>query len=77
MMDVSPEERCLEERSELAGYVVIIVLTLFGVMGATRSYDFLCQPKPRGGVLYWWWCTLAESEYSGRGRGEKGSWQKM
>ena len=47
--DASLEARWLAYRLAVAGYVIIIVSTLFGGWGETRSYDFACPPEPRGG----------------------------
>ena len=39
-MDASPEARWLAERSEAAGYIVLVVLDSFGGQGGTQLYAF-------------------------------------
>ena len=55
-MDASLEARWLAERSEAAGYAVLVVPALYGGWGAMRSYAFACPPEPRGRR------TLADAE---------------
>ena len=75
IMDVSLEARWLAEKLEAMGYVVLVVLAFFGGRGATRSYDFSCQPEMIGKR------TLSVAAYYtggiGRSGREKGIWQKL
>ena len=67
-MDASPEAQWLVERSELAGYVIIVIPASLGGRGVMRSYAFACPSEPSGWhilllvgayyvggrALYWW-----------------------
>ena len=70
-MDTYPDVRWSSDRSETAGYVVIVVSDLFGGQEEKRSYDFACPPKLKGRR------TLSVAAYYGRDRGEKGSWRRL
>ena len=61
------------ERSAAAGYVVIIILALFGGRGEMQSCDFAYPPEPRGMPTV---LVMAHSVGCGCG-GKKGSWRKL
>ena len=69
MKDASLEAQWLMDRSEAAGYVVIVVSASFGGQRTMRLYAFICLPEPRGRSNL----SVAEAEAEAEAKREVGA----